>query len=105
MYYVLEKGFFSQFIADELMSDQQQDCLRLSYDGTVLGFFSMPMVELLSSPQMRREGSFQLEGHLEDASIRIQIAIRVIDCCDQVLDNASLPRIPLPENVLVVSNS
>lgn len=101
MYYVLDKGFFSQLMADTLFTDAQQDWLRLSHDGTVIGFFTMPMVDLLTASRMRREGSFQLEGHLEDANIRLQIAIRVIDYCDQVLNNASQPRIPLPQHVLV----
>lgn len=102
MYYVLEKSFFSQLLDDPLTGDIQHDWVRLSHDGTAIGFFSLPVVDILNAHQMLREGTFQLEGHVEDAYITLTMAIRVTKCYDQVLNNASQPRISLPDYVPVL---
>jgi hypothetical protein len=68
------------------------DNVELSNKGTVLGYYSIPTVDILNSHKMKIEGSFRLQGFVEMGHIRLLTAIRITQFESNVAENVRKPR-------------
>lgn len=70
--------------------------IDLSNHGLVLGYTTIRTTDILNNFQMKKQGTFQLEGYSEEAFIRLLLTIRLTEFSQNIYTNQSLPRIPFP---------
>lgn len=95
MYWVMEKRFLMH-LGGKKTTELNHNLVNLSNDGLVLGYTTIRTTDILNNYQMRKQGTFQLEGYSEEAFIRILITIRLTELSQQIYTNQSQPRIPFP---------
>jgi hypothetical protein len=73
------------------------DNIGLSSKGLVLGFCTIPMTDILNKHNKKMEGTYRLEGYVENGHIRLLMSIRLIKFDSIISDNIRKPRIPLSQ--------
>ena len=95
MYWVMEKSFL-MILGDKKEASDSLN-INLSHDGIVLGYTTIRTTDILNNFQMKKQGTFQLEGYSEEAFIRLLLIIRLTEFSQNIYTNQSLPRIPFPD--------
>lgn len=91
MYWVMEKRVF--MILGDKKTDLESNLVKISNEGLVLGYATIRTTDVLNSFQMRKQGTFQLEGYSEEALIRLLLTIRLTELTQQIYTNQSQPRL------------
>ena len=95
MYYVEERQLLPFIPISVSTFGTLADSIGLLDKGTVLGWYDVPTNDILISPKMKVEGSYRLNGFVENGTIRLLMAIRIAEFERHVSDNMRKPRIEL----------
>jgi protein phosphatase 1G len=71
------------------------DHMGLSDKGTVLGSYEIPTNDVLKAYKMKIEGTYRLNGYVENGYIRLLTTIRIADFETHVNENVRKPRVVL----------
>lgn len=95
MYYVEERQLLPFIPISMSTFGALADSIGLLDKGTVLGWYDVPTNDILISPKMKIEGSYRLNGFVENGAIRLLMAIRIAEFERHVSDNMRKPRVPM----------
>ena len=95
MYYVEEKQLLPFIPVSVSTFGALADTIGLTDTGTVLGTYDVPTNDILKSHKMRIDGSYRLNGFVENGHIRLMMAIRIAEFQPFVTENVRKPRINL----------
>ena len=97
MYWVMEKRFLMILGGKRETLELDHHHVKLSHEGLVLGYTTVRTTDILNNFQMKKQGTFQLEGYSEEAFIRLLLTIRLTEFSQSIYTNQSQPRIALPD--------
>lgn len=97
MYWVMEKRFLMILGAKKEQLELDHHYVKLSHEGLVLGYTTIRTTDILNNFQMKKQGTFQLEGYSEEAFIRLLLTIRLTEFSPNIYSNQSQPRIAFPD--------
>ena len=95
MYYVEEKQLLPFIPVSVSTFGTFADSIGLTDKGTVLGTYEVPTNDILKAHKMKIEGSYRLNGFVENGHIRLLMAIRIAEFQPHVTENVRKPRILL----------
>lgn len=96
MYWVMEKRLFAILGGKREQLEPDHHSVSLSHEGLVLGYTTIRTTDILNNFQMKKQGTFQLEGYSEEAFIRLLLTIRLTEYSQSIYTNQSQPRIAFP---------
>ena len=97
MYWVMEKRFLMILGGKREQLELDHHYVKLSHEGLVLGYTTIRTTDILNNFQMKKQGTFQLEGYSEEAFIRLLLTIRLTEFSQSIYTNQSQPRIAFPD--------
>lgn len=101
MYPVEEKQLLKFLPINSGKLSDYSDLVSFSQNGTVLGHTTIRLSDVMEINKMKIEGSFRLEGFVEEGYIRLLLAIGVTEPHEQISVNLKKPRMPFPEHLLI----
>ena len=101
MYSAMETTYIYMIRSSKSKHDDSIDWVELSKKGSVLGRVNIPVGEILRSPNMATERNYQLEGHLRDCHIHLNIVLKLIQYSQNIIENQNKPLARFPSDEIL----